>query len=493
MTKEIQETPIEVSSEATTLQQENNNEPEPESKKDQKQPEIRKGKLTNRNVGQEYIKKNGPPSQKEINNQNKAFFAYFNSKLEEKIDKKLTTSLSRVLNKKVHEQLRLRAFTLKEAEKGGWTMARKILKPIPNDGNRFKDLLVEAKKQSKLQEKYSIPYSHMASVCALRLVERSTREREHKERDNEQHRAEQEACWLKNQIENKARKMVRERSSMLEKVGHSRESGKVKSDSTGVKLQETRICLKTLTDMDWVTVRKLIQQTGVFGNGLKKFGCQTDKDEYILVDKKFGKYSEIGKKGQLPGNHKARGQLNSTGAQKLCRLIEVEKRDKLYVPAPVFGTKILHHMKSCRARTIVNQELHLRPDLQVYKTLEKLEVEILGYLHLAIKDLFQKAKALAKETMSLFYKAKAKKYWALYEKFYRKFKLNVDNLQNGIYHMKIIRGDAVLRHYMDVLQPLASGSMYRRDVALVALGLRTMRRPSELEELTMKDIRPYGF
>ncbi|CAG8644785.1 18462_t:CDS:2, partial [Racocetra fulgida] len=39
------------------------------------------------------------------------------------------------------ERLRLRAFTLRVAEEEGWTVAGKIPKPIPNEGNEFKDLL----------------------------------------------------------------------------------------------------------------------------------------------------------------------------------------------------------------------------------------------------------------------------------------------------------------------------------------------------------------
>lgn len=193
----------------------NEQEPEPEPEKDREQPEIGKGKSTNRNVGEEYVKRNGPPLQEEIEDQNEAFFAYFNSKLEEKIDEKLTASLSRILDRslqqwaakvngvgavessfpkkkfkrardqyeydsvcdvgallqraiqedskekfaEVQERLRLRAFTLRVAEEEGWTVAGKIPKPIPNEGDEFKDLLVEARKQAKSQEGYSVPYS----------------------------------------------------------------------------------------------------------------------------------------------------------------------------------------------------------------------------------------------------------------------------------------------------------------------------------------------
>ncbi|CAG8794050.1 21813_t:CDS:10, partial [Gigaspora margarita] len=172
--------------------------------------------------------------------------------------------------------------------------------------------------------------------------------------------------------------------------------------------------------------------------------------------------------------------------------------------------------------------------------------EILGGAHLAVKELSQKAKVLAKEAVSPFYKAKAEKYWTLYEKFCERFELDVDNpRENGILAfimwldvigltsqilrvlqvvinnlrfegkknfrkllgvaqvLKAIKKEvsksktpdwprdplpvAALRHYMDVPPSVASGSMHRRDVALVALGLRTMRRLGELGELTMKD------
>ncbi|CAG8667223.1 875_t:CDS:2, partial [Gigaspora rosea] len=44
-------------------------------------------------------------------------------------------------------------------------------------------------------------------------------------------------------------------------------------------------------------------------------------------------------------------------------------------------------------------------------------------------DLSRKAKALAKEAVSPFYRAKSEKYWALYEKFCKRFELDADNPQ----------------------------------------------------------------
>ncbi|CAG8634180.1 9235_t:CDS:2, partial [Racocetra fulgida] len=59
----------------------------------------------------------------------------------------------------VQERLRLRAFTLRVAEEEGWNVAAKIPKPIPSEGDEFKDLLVEARKQAKPKEEYSTPYN----------------------------------------------------------------------------------------------------------------------------------------------------------------------------------------------------------------------------------------------------------------------------------------------------------------------------------------------
>ncbi|CAG8751042.1 16911_t:CDS:2, partial [Gigaspora rosea] len=62
--------------------------------------------------------------------------------------------------RKIHrsaETIKAKGFTLRVAEREGWSMARKILKPIPNEGDEFKDLLVEARKQSKLLYTISAP------------------------------------------------------------------------------------------------------------------------------------------------------------------------------------------------------------------------------------------------------------------------------------------------------------------------------------------------
>ncbi|CAG8443787.1 19397_t:CDS:2 [Gigaspora rosea] len=219
MTEEVQETPIEVSSEATTSQQEDNNVVEwnrlqtADLKELELEPEYGKTETTRNR--ERKINKLKCQRREKINDQNEAFFAYFNSKLEERIDKKLTTSLSRILDRslqqwtakvngvsaiessfpkkkfkkardqyeydslcdigallqkaiqedskekftEVQKQLRLRAFNLRVAEEEGWTVAGKILKPIPNEGYEFKDLLVKARKQAKSQEGYSVPYS----------------------------------------------------------------------------------------------------------------------------------------------------------------------------------------------------------------------------------------------------------------------------------------------------------------------------------------------
>ncbi|CAG8758233.1 4627_t:CDS:2, partial [Gigaspora rosea] len=84
------------------------------------------------------------------------------------------------------ERLRLRAFTLRVAKEEGWTVAKKIPKTVPNEGDEFKNLLVEARKQAnynkgfpyhtikglgkpkrKVHFIYSVYSSHAASTTSL--------------------------------------------------------------------------------------------------------------------------------------------------------------------------------------------------------------------------------------------------------------------------------------------------------------------------------------
>ncbi|CAG8566727.1 19989_t:CDS:2, partial [Gigaspora rosea] len=55
--------------------------------------------------------------------------------------------------------IQLRAFTLRVAEEEDWTIARKISKLIPNEGNKFKNLIEKTRKQARSQEGYSVSYS----------------------------------------------------------------------------------------------------------------------------------------------------------------------------------------------------------------------------------------------------------------------------------------------------------------------------------------------
>ncbi|CAG8468822.1 8585_t:CDS:2, partial [Cetraspora pellucida] len=186
MTEEIQEMPIEVSSEATTSQ------PVNDSIVDWNRLRISDLRAICLRCG---LQSEG--SKVELINRLEIFWSEHEknskkdlgllgereNKLEEKIEEKLSESLSRVLdrslqqwtakingasNKKdsrekvveVQERLRLRAFILRVAEEEGWNVAVKIPKPMPNEGEEFKDLLVKARKQAKPKEGYSAPYNH---------------------------------------------------------------------------------------------------------------------------------------------------------------------------------------------------------------------------------------------------------------------------------------------------------------------------------------------
>ncbi|CAG8782072.1 775_t:CDS:1, partial [Racocetra fulgida] len=60
-------------------------------------------------------------------------------------------------------------------------------------------------------------------------------------------------------------------------------------------------------------------------------------------------------------------------------------------------------------------------------------VEISGHPYSSIKELSERAKQLARNALSLFYKAKSEKFWDLYKKFCKKFCLNMENpLEEGI-------------------------------------------------------------
>ncbi|CAG8531570.1 12114_t:CDS:2, partial [Racocetra persica] len=67
--------------------------------------------------------------------------------------------------------------------------------------------------------------------------------------------------------------------------------------------------------------------------------------------------------------------------------------------------------------------------IRICRTMEKSKVKILGGAHLAVRSLSQRARELAKDSVSPFYKARTEKYWALYNKFCKRFSINVANPQ----------------------------------------------------------------
>ncbi|CAG8740887.1 7890_t:CDS:2, partial [Cetraspora pellucida] len=62
--------------------------------------------------------------------------------------------------KEAQEYLKLRAFILRVAEEEGWNVAVKIPKPMPSEGDEFKDLLIEARKHAKPYEGQLVSYNH---------------------------------------------------------------------------------------------------------------------------------------------------------------------------------------------------------------------------------------------------------------------------------------------------------------------------------------------
>lgn len=253
---------------------------------------------------------------------------------------------------------------------------------------------------------------------------------------------------------------------------------------------------------------------------------------------------------------------------------EVGKRKELCVPPSTFDTespspckKLQSKGYDCNPGMVISRMVAAAPRTKLggvgparsknhicarpvrsCRTLEEPTVEIFGRPYLSIKELSERAKQLAKNAVSPFYKVKAEKYWDLYEKFCKKFGLDMENpLEEGILAfimwldvmglgsqtprvlqvvvnnlrfegkgdfrkslavtqvLRAIKKEAsknktpdwprdplpiiALRYYVDVPPHRADVSMYKRDIALVALGLRTMRRPGELGSLTLEDIK----
>ncbi|CAG8498360.1 26303_t:CDS:10 [Gigaspora rosea] len=441
--EEIQITPIEVGSEATTSQQKNSNELEPEFEKNWEQPEIGKRKSTDWNFSRD--------------------------KLEEKIDDKSTTLLLRENSKekfaKVQERSSPRAFTLRVAKEKGWTMAKKIPKPIPNENNKFKDLLVEAK-NNKLLYTISAPlplytvhsihsthttYFAVATLSEPRdvskprpnlpeLAEESTREREekqtgeHGEKSDRQYRAEQEVVKKIHKLE-AVRYWIEKVNPLLIVAYWLKNQFSYFQKIYGVwsKAKENR---------------QVENLPGSFARGVSSFfGTKASpKCLHLIIDLKrlngqFATEIILVQRMATPCIDKQEGSL----------LSGVSNRRKL---VPILGATI-----------------------QVHRILKKLEIEIFDCAYLAVKDLFQKAKTLAREAVS-------EKYWALYKKFCKKFESDVlqvviNNLQfkkKKILKIRPIAGFSTKILYKSTM-PLANGLIYIRDVALVVFENSASNKP----------------
>ncbi|CAG8564080.1 41013_t:CDS:10 [Gigaspora margarita] len=505
----------------------NEHEPEPEPEKDQEQPEIGKRKSTDQKFGE--------------------------NRLEEKIDEKLTALLSRVLDRslqqwtakvngvsaiktsfpkkkfkrtrdqyeydsvcdtgallqkaiqedskekfaEVQERLRLRAFTLRVAEEEGWTMARKILKPIPNEGNEFKDLLVEARKQAKSQEGYSVLYNrrswqtkgkkfgvgvqftpstlptpstpslqphlnhgvfpnpgptYQSMFNKLKGSTRGSRFFEVKPVKKVGNYAREKEIELKSREEKGMDNMEQSR----EVVRKIYESAAVRYWMEKINPPPVVACwLKNQSEKELAHLEKLdaVERVVLWASSRHRKGASNSTEIEVRGDKEMLESTD----GCKLGYGKAIGKDHG-------KVVAAASGIGLGGPA---STRVKGHICGWA--------------VGVHRTLKKFEMEILGGAHLA---------------------AKAEKYWTLYEKFWK------ENFRKSLAVAQVLRAIkkevsksktpdwprdllpvAALRHYMEVPPSVASGSMHRRDVALVALGLRTMRRPGELGELTMKDIR----
>ncbi|CAG8658298.1 36850_t:CDS:2, partial [Racocetra persica] len=109
-----------------------------------------KGKAVDPKSNDDYSER--PLLPEDSDGQNYTFLSYMENRLEQKIDEKLGTV-------EVHELLRLRAFVLRVVEEEGWNVVAKIPKPTPSEGDEFKELLVEARKQVKPYEGRPTSYS----------------------------------------------------------------------------------------------------------------------------------------------------------------------------------------------------------------------------------------------------------------------------------------------------------------------------------------------
>ncbi|CAG8749967.1 22696_t:CDS:2, partial [Cetraspora pellucida] len=206
-------------------------------------PKLDKGKTVEQ-LSEDFGERQGPHFP-DVEGQNLDFLSYMESRLEQKIEEKLGDSLPKILDRslqqwsaklnkpgwtgaveasfprksfkksqdqheynaiqdagtllekviqegsmektaEVQELLRLRAFVLRVAEEEGWNVAAKIPKPTPDEGDEFKELLVEARKQAKPYEGCSTSYakkswrnrkndfwalSHTAAVCPSKSEE----------------------------------------------------------------------------------------------------------------------------------------------------------------------------------------------------------------------------------------------------------------------------------------------------------------------------------
>ncbi|CAG8478276.1 12243_t:CDS:2 [Cetraspora pellucida] len=149
---------------------------------------------------------------------------------------------------------------------------------------------------------------------------------------------------------------------------------------------------------------------------------------------------------------------------------------------------------SSRAKLGNNQSAETRNHIstrpiRICRTLEKPKIEIFSSAYLSIKELLEKAKIITESSVSPFYKSRLEKYWNVYKNFCKRFDLDPENTQED----EILAFDPLpmtaLRYYLDMPPIWQDRLMYKRDLALVALGLRTIRRPGELSDLSLRDIR----
>ncbi|CAG8725424.1 20903_t:CDS:2, partial [Racocetra persica] len=431
----------------------------------------------------------------------------------------------------VQELLRLRAFVLRVAEEEGWNIAAKISKPIPSEGDEFKELLVKARKQVKLYEGRSMSYSRRSWKSKRTESWAPGPERNHYAPYSLlQPYAQYPPAIQEYQNPN----MIQNPGPAYQNLFNKLMTKQITCYFCGSAGHTASVCpSKKQTDGNNKYYRQ--KQGG---------GCENPRARgRKLLDK--------GNKPTTCSNLLVKKPRTSI-PEKCVDSGQKREPETLQIN---LGTKAVFKEGDISIR---NARSHRKSSYSIAspgflvgsirRTFEKPGVGVFGGAHPSIKELLQLAKKLARDSVSPFYKARSDRYWGLYKKFCKRFDLDVEspreegilafiiwldmmglapqtpriiqvvvnslrfeakeNFRKNLAVTQVLRAIKketskyktpdwpcdplpieALRHYVDVPPSWADDLMYKRDIALVALGLRTMRRLGEIGDLKLKDIK----